>query len=117
MKKLFALLILSIALVSCYKDYIKDFDKNAVYFAYQTDVRTLVVGEGMKIQLGVNLAGVMVNTIERNVGLNCTLPARGRSAGVSAIKAPVPGITRHYPNQSFSSVDGHETMRRAPATT
>ena len=68
MKKLFALLILTIALVSCYDDYIKDFDQNAVYFTYQTDVRSFVVGEGMKIQIGVNLAGVMENTIDRNVG-------------------------------------------------
>ncbi len=68
MKKIFALLVLTIALVSCYEDYIKDFESNAVYFSYQTDVRSLIVGEGMKIQVGVNLAGVMVNTKDRNVG-------------------------------------------------
>jgi hypothetical protein len=68
MKKLFALLILSVTLVSCYKEYIKDFDTNAVYFSYQTDARTFVVGEGMKIQFGVNLAGVKVNNRDLNVG-------------------------------------------------
>ena len=68
MKKIFALLILAIALVSCYDDYVKDFDSNAVYFTYQTDVRSFVVGEGMKIQIGVNLAGVMENNKDRNVG-------------------------------------------------
>ena len=67
MKKIFAFLILSIALVSCYEDYIKDFDYNAVYFPYQIDVRTVVVGEGMKIEIGVALGGVMENTKDRNV--------------------------------------------------
>jgi len=68
MKKIFALIILATALVSCYDEYVGDFDMNAVYFAYQTDVRSFIVGEGMKIQVGVNLAGVMVNNIDRNVG-------------------------------------------------
>jgi hypothetical protein len=68
MKKIFALLLLAMELVSCYDDYIKDFDSNAVYFTYQTDVRSFVVGEGMKIQIGVNLAGVMENSKDRNVG-------------------------------------------------
>jgi hypothetical protein len=67
MKKIFVLIVLAVALVSCYDDYIGDFDSSAVYFSYQTDVRTFVVGEGMKIQVGANLAGVMVNKIDRNI--------------------------------------------------
>ena len=67
MKKILALLILSIALVSCYKDYINDFDYDGVYFAYPFDVRTMVVGEGMNVEVGVALSGVMKNTRDRDV--------------------------------------------------
>ena len=67
MKKLLIVLILSVAMVSCYKDYIVDFDFNSIYFPYQTDVRTFVVGEGMKIEVGVALGGVRENTKDRNV--------------------------------------------------
>ncbi len=42
-------------MVSCYDDYIKDFDYTTVYFPYQIDVRTFVVGEGMKIEIGADL--------------------------------------------------------------
>jgi hypothetical protein len=68
MKKMLSFLLLSIIMVSCYESYLKDFDYNAVYFTYQTDVRTFVVGEGMKIQIGVALGGVKENTLDRNVG-------------------------------------------------
>lgn len=67
MKKIFALFILAISTVSCYDDYIKDFDFNSVYFPYQIDVRTFVVGEGMKIELGAALGGVVENRTDRNV--------------------------------------------------
>lgn len=67
MKKLFAFLILLAALNSCYEDYVVDFDYNGVYFTYQFDVRTLVVGEGMKIEIGAVLSGVMNNTMDRNI--------------------------------------------------
>lgn len=70
MKKLLYFLILLVLLSSCYKSYLKDFDYNSVYFTYQTDVRTFVVGEGMKINIGVALGGVRENTIDRNVEIN-----------------------------------------------
>ena len=60
---LFCLVLLS----SCYEEYIKDFDNDAVYFTYQTDVRTVVVGEGMDFQVGTVLAGVHQNTRDRVV--------------------------------------------------
>lgn len=68
MKKIFVFLILSIAVVSCYKDFIKDFDKSSVCFANQTDVRTFVVGEGMAIKIGAALGGVRENSVSRNIG-------------------------------------------------
>ncbi len=62
MKKIFAFLILSVAMVSCYDDYIKDYDFDAIYFPNQIDVRTFVVGEGMNIEIGATLGGVLENT-------------------------------------------------------
>ena len=67
MKKILIVLVLGVALVSCYKDYINDFDYDGIYFPYQTDVRTFVVGEGMTIEVGTTLGGVRENKKDRNV--------------------------------------------------
>lgn len=67
MKKIIVFLLLSIMAVSCYEDYIFDYDYSAVYFPYQMDVRTFVVGEGMKVQVGAALSGVRSNDMDRNV--------------------------------------------------
>lgn len=70
MKKLLFVLILSVAMVSCYEDYIEDFDYDGIYFPYQTDVRTFVVGEGMKIEVGAALGGVRANDRDRIVSFS-----------------------------------------------
>lgn len=67
MKKIIILLVVSAFLTACYDDYVKDFDYDGIYFPYQTDVRTVVVGEGMKFEFGVALGGVMENTRDRLV--------------------------------------------------
>ena len=67
MKKLLIVFLFALGMVSCYDDYIKDYDYTGVYFPYQTNVRTVVVGEGMKIEVGVTLGGVMENTKDRRV--------------------------------------------------
>ncbi|TDE14537.1 DUF1735 domain-containing protein [Dyadobacter psychrotolerans] len=68
MKKIIiAALFLSVAMTSCYKDYIEDFDYTSIYFPYQADVRTFVVGEGMKIEVGAALAGLRENRQNRIV--------------------------------------------------
>ncbi|MCX6327066.1 MAG: DUF1735 domain-containing protein [Bacteroidia bacterium] len=67
MKKLFIFLLLMTIVSSCYDDYIKDYNYSAVYFTYQIDVRTFVVGEGMKVVYGVALAGIMENKQDRTV--------------------------------------------------
>lgn len=54
-------------MTSCYEDYIVDNDFQAVGFANQTDVRTFVVGEGMRFSTGVALAGTVENDEERTV--------------------------------------------------
>ena len=70
MKKILIVLILGVVLASCYKDYINDFDYDGIYFPYQTDVRTFVVGEGMQIEVGAALGGVRDNVKDRNVAFS-----------------------------------------------
>jgi hypothetical protein len=67
MKKLLAFIILSVAMVSCYDNYIVDYPFTGIYFPYQQDVRTFVVGEGMKIEVGAALGGVRHNLVDRDV--------------------------------------------------
>ena len=67
MKKFIAFIVVSVAMAACYPDYITDYVVSGIYFPYQTDVRTFVVGEGMKIEVGATLGGVTENTKDRNV--------------------------------------------------
>ncbi len=67
MKRLFAILSLCVLTVSCYDEYVKDYDYSAVSVAYQYDLRTLVVGEGMKFDFGTMLSGVISNERDRVV--------------------------------------------------
>ena len=67
MKKLLMLFAVIVLLSSCYDDYVKDFDKSFVYLPYQTNVRTFVVGEGMKVEVGAVLGGVLNNNMDRVV--------------------------------------------------
>jgi hypothetical protein len=67
MKKTLVLLLMAAAFTSCYKDYIQDFDYNAVYIPLQMDIRTFVVGEGMKFDIGVEIGGIRENTRDRIV--------------------------------------------------
>lgn len=67
MKKILMLFMVSVALVSCYDDYIFDNEYSGIFFPYQINVRTFVVGEGMKIEVGAALGGVRENTKDRTV--------------------------------------------------
>jgi hypothetical protein len=67
MKKILAYLILPFAMVSCYDDYVLDYDINGVYFPNPINVRTVVVGEGLKIRVGAQLGGVLENKVSRDV--------------------------------------------------
>ncbi|MBN1108433.1 MAG: DUF1735 domain-containing protein [Bacteroidales bacterium] len=67
MKKILALIVLAVTMVSCYEEYLLDYPYTATYFYLQQDVRTFVVGEGMKFKVGVTMGGVSDNTIDRNV--------------------------------------------------
>lgn len=67
MKKFLMLFTLIALLSSCYDDYVGDFDKSFAYLPNQTNVRTFVVGEGMKVEVGAVLGGVLNNKIDRVV--------------------------------------------------
>ena len=104
MKKIFAFVFISLALTSCYEDYVKDFDYTTVYFPNPVDVRTVVVGEGMKIKIGVALGGVMENSTDRYVSfeLDNTLVTplaleKMKASTFAFIKAAVAGVTELSP--------------------
>jgi hypothetical protein len=65
MKKIVIVLLFGVLASACYDDYILDYEYDAIYFPYQHDVRTFVVGEGMKIKFGAALGGVRQNTRDR----------------------------------------------------
>lgn len=100
MKKILALIVLAIATVSCYEEYLLDYPITGIYFPFQQDVRTFVVGEGMKIEVGAALGGVRQNTVDRNVGFildpALVTPARlalMKSSSWGHIKNPVTPVT------------------------
>ncbi|MDY3783683.1 MAG: hypothetical protein SOZ66_05500 [Candidatus Cryptobacteroides sp.] len=55
------------SLTSCYEDYVKDYDYSGVYLAYQYDLRSFVVGEGMQFKIGAVLGGVIENNKDRDI--------------------------------------------------
>src|SRR5690606_35736056 len=67
MKKVFAYILLLTITFSCYDDYVLDYEFNGVYFPNPVNVRTVVVGEGLKIRVGAQLGGVLENNQNRNV--------------------------------------------------
>lgn len=67
MNRILKLIVVVMLMTSCYDEYVKDFEYDAVYFSYQYDVRTFVVGEGMKFNFGVGLGGVIANNKNRVV--------------------------------------------------
>ena len=107
MKKRIAVALgLTLALSACYDDYIKDFDYTSVYFMYQTNARTFVVGEGMSIEVGAALAGVRENRQDRMVGFQMD-PALVNDAALQAMKAGA-GYVRE-------AVNGVDTLKPMPA--
>lgn len=67
MKKWLFILSLSLVLTGCYDDYVKDYSTSGIYVAYQYDLRTFVIGEGMQFDFTVGLGGVIDNTCDRKV--------------------------------------------------
>ena len=86
MKRIIVFLFISVTLSSCYQDYIKDFDFTSTYFTYQTDVRSIIVGEDSTFQFGVVLGGVRQNSIDREVSYMID-PTLINSATLALLKA------------------------------
>lgn len=117
MKKILFLILLSITAVSCYEDYIYDFDYSAIYFPYQTDVRTFVVGEGMTVEIGADLSGVRENVKDRNVtfelqpslvNLDLQNKLRGGSAYIKDyVPDPLVQAIAPMPTNYYSLSDGN----------
>lgn len=107
MKKRIAVALgLTMALSACYDDYIKDFDYTSVYFMYQTNARTFVVGEGMSIEVGAALAGVRENRQDRVVGFQMDASL----VNANALEAMKTGAG--YIREAVSGVD---TLKPLPA--
>lgn len=66
MKKYFYLLTL-LLMTSCYEDYVTDNTFSGIYFTYQQDVRSFIVGEDMDFEVGAVLGGVLENDRRRVV--------------------------------------------------
>lgn len=105
MKKLAVILLSLATLTGCYDDYVKDYDYSSVYMAYQCDLRTFVVGEGMEFKFGAALGGVMNNKRDRQV----------RFAIVDSLctcdLAPFNGLDEY--GQPFGSFTAHNVMTGA----
>lgn len=100
MKKLIAIIVLMIIMVSCYEEYLLDYTYTGIYFPIQQDVRTFVVGEGMQFKVGATLGGVRQNTVNRNVTftldpnlITATQLAKMKSASQNHIKIPTSSVT------------------------
>ena len=118
MKKLLAFIIISIAMVSCYDEYILDNVYTGIYFPYQNDVRTFVVGEGTVIEVGAALGGTMVNQVTRNVTYSLkdalitpALLTSMKSSSVSYIKDATAPVTQLLPMPSnYYTLSNPNTM-------
>lgn len=117
MKKIGVFILLAAALTSCYDEYVKDYDYDGVYFPYQENVRTFVVGEGLKIDVGTVLAGVLENNKDRVVRYQIkndlvTPDALARmKSGQNYIKNSVAGVNELLPMPAdYYSLSNSEEM-------
>lgn len=121
MKKFFVeTLAAGMLLTSCYGDYTMDYDYSAVYAAYQYDLRTFVIGEGMKFDFTVALAGVVENDKDREVKvvvepelLSCDLSTFSSTGDVKSFtaldglkgKGGLGTLSQSYVSKAMASVD------------
>lgn len=120
MKKTFAeIMFAGLLLTSCYGDYTMDYEYSGVYAAYQYDLRTFVIGEGMKFDFTVALGGVVENTRDRKVRvvvdpdlLTCdlsTFSATGTAKSFTALdglkgKAGLGTLSQSYVSKEMAAV-------------
>jgi hypothetical protein len=119
MKKIIAILIMTVALSACYEDYVLDYDYDGIYFPYQLDVRTFVVGEGMKINFGVSLGGVRDNDRDRiveyamdNSLISASTLAAMKASSATYIKTSMAAVTelKLMPSNYFTLSDASKMV-------
>ena len=113
--KILLLVLSALSLTGCYEDYVKDYEYSAAYIAYQYDLRSLVVGEGMTFDFGAVIAGVMEKPEDKNVRfviddelVNGDLSAFGGEAPFTAIDgmkgtAPVGVLSQRYVTEAVTA--------------
>lgn len=103
MKKVLFTSVLALTLFSCYDDYVKDYEYDAIYFPREYNVRTVVGGEKMSIEVGTALGGTMDNDRDRLVNFimdNKLVTAEvldKMTKGDPHIKSGVSGVTELLP--------------------
>lgn len=72
MKKihLYLIALAAVLVTGCYEDYLVDYDYDAIYTAYQYDLRTFVLGEKQGFDFTVALGGVVKNDRDRKVSVS-----------------------------------------------
>lgn len=86
-----------LSLVSCYDDYTMDYEHSAAYVAYQYDLRTFVIGEGMKFDFTVALGGVRANDKDRSVSV---------SVDDALLEVDLSAFSESQQPASFTALDG-----------
>lgn len=111
MKKTLFVSLIALSMTSCYEDYVKDYEYSGVYFANQINTRTVVVGEGMKIEVGAVLGGVMENNQNRQVDyeidnslVNESVLEEMKASASTYIKEAVEGVSelKSMPSDYYS---------------
>ena len=124
--KLIILIMAACCAMSCYDSYVGDYSRKACGFANPTDVRSLVVGEGMTFSTGVALGGTINNDLDRRitVGVDYSLVNEATYASLTGHTFPyivslmknVPSISALpaaiYDLESDSGVPGTVVIRK-----
>ncbi len=107
MKKIFALSAVCCVLATgCYGDYTMDYEYTGIYSAYQYDLRTFVVGEGMEFDFTVALGGVVANDRDRAVEVE---------SDDALLSADLSAFSESDGTPSFTALDGLKGMGRLGA--
>ncbi|MBR6933637.1 MAG: hypothetical protein IKH49_10110, partial [Bacteroidales bacterium] len=68
--QLYLIALAAVLVTGCYDDYMVDYDYDAIYTAYQYDLRTFVIGEKQGFDFTVGLGGLDHNDRDRKVSVS-----------------------------------------------
>ena len=101
-----ALAVCCVLATGCYDDYTMDYEYTGIYSAYQYDLRTFVVGDGMKFDFTVALGGVVDNVRDRAVEVE---------ADDALLSMDLSEFSESEGTPSFTALDGLKGMGRLGA--